>query len=73
MTLIAVILDTLSEAATTIAFLAVIGAIVWLLTEKTNAGRRIMTWIETLGLPKTVKEDPYNGFRIHPNNYVKSR
>lgn len=73
MTVIAVILDTLSEAATIFAFLAVVGTIVWLLTEKTNGGRRLMTWIESMGLPKEIKEDPYNGFKIHPSNYVKSR
>jgi arginine exporter protein ArgO len=73
MTLVAVILDVFLQAATIFAFLAVIGAIVWLLTEKTTVGIRVMTWIENMGLPKDVKEDPYNGFRIHPNNYVKSR
>lgn len=73
MTLLAVILDTLSSAATIIAFLAVIGTVAYIFCEKTTPGIRLMTWIETMGLPKTVKEDPYNGFKIHSNNYVKSR
>jgi hypothetical protein len=68
--LIAVILDTLSEAATIITFLVVIGVIAYIFCEKTNAGRRFMTRIETMGLPKEIKEDPYAGFKIHSSNYV---
>lgn len=71
---LAVILDTLSEAATIITFLVVIGAIAYIFCEKTTPGIRLMTWIETMGLPKeTIEEDPYNGFRIHKKNYVHPR
>jgi branched-subunit amino acid ABC-type transport system permease component len=67
------LLDPIFGTVTIIAFLAVIGTIVWLLTEKTDAGRRFMAWIDNMGLSEEQIEDPYNGFRIHPNNYVKSR
>ena len=73
MTLLAVILDTLSEAAAIIAFLVVIGTVAYIFCEKTKPGIRFMNWIETMGLPKNVKEDPYNGFKIHSNNFVRTR
>lgn len=73
MTVIAVILDVLLQAGTIFAFLAVIGTLVWLLSEKTKTGVRFMTWIENMGLPKETKEDPYNGFKIHSSNYARTR
>ncbi len=69
MDIVYVILSPFVETATVIAFLAVIGVLAWLLTEKTSTGRRIMTWIEMAGLSDEQKEMMQSDFRIHPANY----
>jgi hypothetical protein len=67
------ILDPFVGTLLVLALLAVVGIPVYFFAEKTNTGIRFMSWIENMGLSKEEIEDPYDGFRIHPNNYVKSR
>lgn len=67
------ILDPIVGTLIVLAILAVVGVIVKLLAENTNAGIRFMAWIENMGVSEDEIEDPYDGFKIHPNNFVRSR
>lgn len=71
MTVFAVILDTLSEFATILAFLAVTGVATWLFLEKTSVGRRFMDMTPWMGWNEEETEDEYTNFVIHPSNYIK--